>query len=223
MSTNEFTIRLPLHTRNDRLALVLAKLMGEPFALTVSQSDGAWREFDLEIPSGPHNPWQVLFERRLELDPRPFQGKRMDHATFVLRDRTGEEHTWLYFPDSERAKTLLLEGALALAVGRRLVDFFGGSLCDAVSEETIHRVAFDKALYPQVRALQTDTDRWHQFQNVLRDFPELRAQELEAAMAETCEWITARPLAQALAARERADQLETVTPVMGARAPLRRI
>ena len=186
-------IHLPLSVSLRRLEHVVAKLAGSTPEITVhTQTRGSIRNqirfmppFDPQQPSAKDNPWHHDFKREA-VWCEANEKENMSFVTLCFLDGAGGSWGWLYYledPDMEHHKTLApATHALGVAMGRRLVEFFGGKVVYDDSKDTIdYEVEPAKALFPTIKKRQTSNDRWYQFENALRALPPLRALELDQA------------------------------------------
>ena len=195
MSSNT-QIRLPSSTPNGRILDVISRLVGQSF-VQVPQNKSDRRSFgDPTQPATEDNPWTVDFDevpgragnpragRGIQaIDPYGFDAEM---AQVQFRDAGGNYHCWyLHMPGSDEQDFKLLSPgahALALAVGRRLVDFFGGNLTEDDSSDSVdYRVRPAKALLPPKTKDQEPNDRFYQYHNALANLSPLTTLDLEWA------------------------------------------
>ena len=191
-------IQLPLHVRADYVLQVIAKVVGEPWTKgnfgkqRSTRVNGRWETivepiaFDPERPPSPGNPWHLQFERlHTSLKVQPADTSH-NIATMIFTDLGGERHGWYWHTDDpdEQFKTLSPGAhALAVAVGRRLVAFFGGQIIYSDATDKVnYKVSSTKARLPKKKAAQTSDDRWYQFYELLAEEPLLTAAELRKAI-----------------------------------------
>lgn len=224
------SIILPLHVRSDHLARVVAKLMQVPcqqrsFDQTHWETDSAGNRqeikepapFDGSQPSSAHNSWFVEFDKtQMPAYTQDGWNCPLYRSDLVFQDPTGTKHAWPFFsePEDEKGKSLLPDmDALALAIGWRLVTFFGGEVYPQ-PDKGHFVVDARQGLYPVRQADQTADERWYQFQNALQALPALTSDYLKRASARPGMITSAstQALEQFLVAREAETSLEAVLP-----------
>jgi hypothetical protein len=196
MSSNTH-IRLPASTPNRRILDVISRLVGQPLARVAQEKGRRGRGLgDPALPASEDNPWTVSFDEVPGRARNPRSGRgiqvidmegmdaEMAHVQF--RDAGGNYHSWyLHMPGADENEFKLLSPgahAMALAVGRRLVDFFGGNLTEDDSSDSVdYRVRPAKALLPPKTKDQDPNDRYYQYHNALANLTPLTTADLEWA------------------------------------------
>lgn len=228
MSNNTY-IRVPLSVHSEKLARVVAKLMGAPCfqenkvtKLVESKTtphgpmEQAWEDcpFAANEPASLSNPWRVIFN-----DPKAFEVKstNLTSGFIEVKDALGQTHSWFLVAEdeNERYKTLLPDATgLSVAVGRRLVRFFGGELVEesVLDMPAALSVAPGRAAFPPRKAHQASDDRYYQFQTALAREPVLGAQELAEALAHQGGTQSHWALLDRLRKNEQAQRLEHTLP-----------
>lgn len=178
-------IKLPLWVRSESVLKVIGKSVGVPFSFgTINQ-----RPYHEKNPSDNLNPWFLKFNSSGD---SYIKSKPVDYASsavdFLFQDISGSLHKWLFFHETEDEDFKLLnpnQSAMSVAIGRRLIQFFGGEIqyCDYTSNSD-YKVSQRLALYPKKKTYQTSDDRWYQFQNTLKSFPILSLEEMDFAVKE---------------------------------------
>lgn len=223
-------IHLPIPVTLHRLEHVVAKLAGAVPEITVFEEMRGGRHnrtairppFDPSKPSENANPWHHDFKKEAVWTEANDQ-RTMSFVTLCFTDGAGSQWGWLYHledPDMEGYKTLGPGShALGVAMGRRLVEFFGGKM---VYNDAIDRIDYEvdpaDALFPPRKNRQSSDSRWHQFENALQAMPPLRANELEAGAVLSAEGKLSpaeKKLLQYLSALEREQSLSTALPSEG--------
>lgn len=225
-------IQLPLHVRGDYVLQVIGKVVGEPWTKGTFgkdksvRIDGRWRTvkeplaFDPDQPPSRANPWHVRFENpNMKVQPSDFTHSL---ATMIFTDASGAHHGWYWHTEDENERFKQLTPgahALAVAVGRRLVAFFGGQIIyNDTNDKINYKVAVSKARFPKMKPSQTSNDRWDQFHGLLAEEPMLTAAELRKAIAR----MGTRPCDEQLLAKlevlESAEQLDEALPTADAQA-----
>ena len=197
-------IILPLSVSVDRLCMVVGKVVGAPVHLKTFPGQNLVRKrshgfdtievpvpFDPDRPSSRDNPWHVAFSGARADHPRtesPAGSGELSHGYLAFTDQAGTAHRWFFHQETEDEDHKLLSPGshgLAVAVGRRLVRFFGGKLKEAdtrAEPEFDLRVSNARAIFPAKKRHQTSDDRWYQFHNALNAEPVLSAKELAEAI-----------------------------------------
>ena len=224
-------IKLPLSVQTDRLCLVIGKIVGAPVHLKTFPEQKLSRRtrgfdtievpvpFDPAQPSSKDNPWHVSFAGPWDARPHTQAasgGGELSHGTLVFTDQAGNTHHWFFHQETEDEDHKLLSPGshgLGVAVGRRLVKFFGGRLkeSDATDDPPYDlRVSNARAKFPEKKRHQVGDDRWYQFHNALNAEPVLSVQELAAAIDQHGGNDDHRALLASLEAYERKQALEAV-------------
>lgn len=228
---NNTVISLPLHVRNTYLLQVIAKVVGQQWAqegsydtkTVINLADGrsdfinAPRPFDATQPASRENAWSIDFAQRNKGFSIDFSNsKEAGHGSMDFVDACGNPHSWYFHAENEdEVEKSLRPGVhgLAVAVGRRVVKFFGGRLVENdFHEEVSLKVSNAHAVFPKKLATQSSDDRWYQFHNALHAEPRLTASELGAAMDQHGSNELHRELFDYLQKLEYRDHLEEVLP-----------
>ncbi len=221
-------IQLPLHVDLRRLKHVIGKVVGVKHEVTTHEKQsGSFRNpvrykepFDYEKPASETNQWHHDFDdKHVFVSEVPQAGFSQVNLHFV--DGANTTWTWLYHAedkDDDRFKTLAPSShAMGIAVGIRLVQFFGGNLTfnDNYDEPDLV-VEPKRALFPTKKRNQSSNDRWYQFENALRAVPALTSQELlDAAPYAESGVLSVREeaLVAHLRAKEKEAALEGALPI----------
>ena len=184
MSTST-DILLPLHVRSERLLDVVCKIMNIPYKIQPLQTKNA----DVSQPCSETNSWHISFEglgkthgfliipmgQDLQID------MSMSHLRFPhMGPRPA---SWAFFQETEYEEHKMLmpnASVFAVAVGRRLVGFFGGVL-KFTGEYKDHVVDPELAVFPPKTNGQDSDDRFYQFYNALAALPRLQTADMEWA------------------------------------------
>jgi len=184
-------IILPIHVNAERVAKLVAKIAGAQTELAFLDSDKRKKlVLNPDAPSCEENPWTVNFVGSFKDRPHIETDSSRGFASgdLVFMDAAGNKHSWFYYLQGDHEdRQELMPGChgFSVAIGRRLVRFFGGALVesDAVSSEDIKlRVPNARAKFPKKHKSQSSNDRWYQFQNALNNEPVLSYHELKDAM-----------------------------------------
>lgn len=165
MATNT-TIRLPHHAQSDRVAQVIAKLVGVPFEV-MDHSGKRYAPEEME-----YGGWHLHFEHG-NIETRAGEdGKAIGYGYLTIYPPHGDKIEWLFHSengDFEEGKSLSpYLSPLAIAVGRKLIRFFGGSLRYIDFKDDFNEsVSQKKAAFPLPSKGQTGDDRWAQFYTAL--------------------------------------------------------
>ena len=209
-------IIFPVHIRSKHILCVVAKIMAVPHTI------GAHRggRIDPSRPAGLDNRWHIAFDdshQQIGFVAVDSEITKTDSgiSDLTFTDPAGGRHSWMFFPESdfEDRKVLLPNaGALPVAVGRRLVEFFGGQLQFRGARDDVV-VDRSQALFPQRTHDQDVDERYFQFQNALAAVPRLSAQELVQGAADCAMRLTAteKNLRVRLAAMD-VEELHAVVP-----------
>lgn len=197
-------IRLPLHVSTDRITQFVARVAGHPIGQdsfsdhTIHRVNGRLetistpRPFDPSLPSSKANSWHVEFVGPYDQRPhiKASEGNGLGFGSLIFRDAVGHSHSWYIHAETENEDFRELSPGchgLAVAVGRRLVKFFGGNIqySDAREDRPFDlRVSNTQATFPKKLKSQSSDDRWYQFHNALFSEPVLSSQELKQAIDE---------------------------------------
>lgn len=195
-------IHLPHSAQSRKILEVIAKVLGMP-----SEIENLYKEqapvgkfhtprkpkpIDPSLPSSEDNPWHLEFEggiNELKVISNSSSYDALSHGSLIFKDITGHAYSWMLHNETEEENIRCINPGshpVAVAVGLRLVKFFGGSVFyddsrDGDAPGAKFRRSPGRAKYPPKTKEQTSNDRWHQFQNVLRAEPMLTIKELEYA------------------------------------------
>lgn len=222
-------ISIPLHVRNDYLVQVIAKVVGEEWvhegtrdAQKVIKNGRSYImevpiPFDVDQPTSKENTWSIKFSRRnkgLGIDMSA--SKDAGHGSLAFVDASGNPHSWYFHAENENEVDKLLRPGshgFAVAVGRRVVKFFGGHLIETDFNDKVSlQVPNARAKFPKKLPTQSSDDRWYQFYNALQSEPVLSASELKSAMDQHGGNEGHQELLQYLQVQEKRDRLDEVLP-----------
>ena len=180
-------IFLPLWSSSKHVCDVIAKVIGVEFE--IKQFDSVSYSINSDLPSQKDNAWFHVFssdiknQTFLKLEANHFFSDMLD---INFKGLSGERHQWHFFNETEYEDCKLLNpssSALAIAIGIRLIKFFGGYIQFNDCDEKINlKVPNSKAIFPKKTKSQTSDDRWYQFQNALYHEPLLTTKELLFAL-----------------------------------------
>jgi len=183
-------ILLPLHVKAKNVFYVIHKSVGTEFIQRTFDKD-QWhgREvkkiptpFDGTLPSNKENPWFLEPKNPISIEKYDFDYSLL---RFTFQDICGNHYDWMFHPETEYEDGKLLNpgsSVLAVALAKRLVDFFGGHAIYQDSDDEIsYQINPKKALYPTKTKEQSSDDRWYQFYNALNSVQLVTVKELESA------------------------------------------
>lgn len=224
---NNTNIHLPLSMSVDRLMQAIGKLAGTPYEFDAhSVTTGSLRNrtttkpfFDPEQPSSPANDWHHEFHDKM-VWAEGIEGKGMSTVRVCFVDGAGNPWQWNFHAedsDNPDVKTLAPDShAMGIAIGRRLVEFFGGQITYNDAKDGVdYEVPNKQALFPVKTLRQSSDDRWYQYENALRTLPVLTSTELEWAATQSSYGKLLKPeeaLVNHLRAREKEHHLDTLLP-----------
>jgi hypothetical protein len=181
-------IYLNNHAKTEDVFKVILKIVGNDF--TQSNSSGSY--VNKNKPSSDGNGWSVKFPKDEDNQiSYPKMGSIFNpYFNFYFKDCIGEKHSCMFFfegYESEYAmngeKTMNPDSSpLWGAIGKRLVDFFGGKVLfsdSADSDNPDNWYVCDNPKYPAKVDGQSSNARWHLYQNALFNEPILKAQEIK--------------------------------------------
>ncbi len=173
-------IRLPLGTHSDDILDVVARVLGGNLRPNASQNTD-----DFSLPASEHNPWYYLrTDEKLKLElsgPTNINGL---FGTMHFHAFNKVNFSWYLHMESENEDQVILSPSstpLAVAMGRRLVEFFGGGVEYSDSTGKINfRVAKEKSMFHKAR--ETSASRLIALTNALESIRPLHSSELFKAI-----------------------------------------
>lgn len=224
---NNTNIHLPLSMSVDRLMQAIGKLAGTPYefdAHSITTGPPGKRittkpPFDPDRPASKANPWHHEFHDS-QVWGEGIDGRGMSTVRVCFVDGAGNPWQWLFHAedsDNPDVKTLAPDShAMGIAIGRRLVEFFGGQITYNDAKDGVdYEVPNKQALFPVKTLRQSSDDRWYQYENALRALPVLTSTELEWAATQSSYGKLLKPeesLVNYLRAREKEHHLDTLLP-----------
>lgn len=194
-------IIVPFHVTTDKILQVIAKVVGCPYEKDTHQNYTAGKDygkkapFDPNLPVSDTNKWHMVFDR--DKVYYEHNGKKnSDNANLYFEDIAQSSYSWFaMLEDSqyEEGKRLAPDSTVtAVAVAKRLVNFFGGYAVfnDSFDDDdnyyyTLSKEQEKNIKYPHVHIHRDDYEnvnyRWNAFQNALNNEPLLTVKELEEA------------------------------------------
>lgn len=183
-------IILKNHASVNKVFDVMARVLGAEIELNYRAKDN----IDLSQPSSSENSWtpKVIHNPKDSIEFKDFTFFEIN-----LKDICGNEYNSLFFydlDDSEDCKNgerLLAPKSSAcwLAVGEKLVEFFGGKLVfadceDSNDPENIYVV--DEGLYSS--SINHSDDRWYSYNNALKNIQPITAEDVLRFKDVCCYW-----------------------------------
>lgn len=168
------------HATAKQIFYLMLKIVGQEIEPVVFDDKKA----DFKLPPSKNNPWHFRFVKNDENNIVP-----RDISYFVMKfqDPVGGHYECLLHLDTEDEysdyRKLLNPGAIPVwhAIGKRLVDFFGGKMLysDAGDyDDPDNWYINDNAKFPARVQGQDSNDRWYQFYSALFNEPILTPDEL---------------------------------------------
>lgn len=176
------------------------------------------KSVDFTLPSSDDNKWHIIIPREQQTRfgyQRYPSINSFGNSRAVFHDVAGQLHSWLFSLEGENEDCKLLypsSSALACALGKRLVRFFGGTLVHNCDDENEHplTVTAGRATLPPSSHKTPSSEAWYRRQNALAEVPLLTATELHKAAGRASYGMTERcqVLHETLKAYDLHNQLE---------------
>ena len=210
-------IRLPLHVKGEHILQVIGKCVGVPFRKeTFEDYKGDRPVFDPAVPGSNENPWHITFcPEGSVFELTPAKNSSLSFGQLFFTDMADQRHSWSFHQETDTDDHKLVSpvsSSLAVAVGRRLVLFFGGALQvnDNKESDPEYRKSPRSALFPPPRRRREDenpdpNERWYAFQNALNEVQPITVRELRAASKVSAHGLSERDQAL-LVVLEREEQ-----------------
>lgn len=184
----QLNIILPFYITNAQILKVLAKVVGAPFTKNpVMQDDD---KINPDLPCSNSNIWSINFNKN-DVYYEHRMPKNADNVSFVFKDFSETEHEWgalgTNWQTVEGKNLNPISTSVNLAIGKRLVDFFGGyihieKICVYDPEKSIYtslEPALDKIKYNPFDSRKDELNYlWHLFENELDKESLLTLEEL---------------------------------------------
>lgn len=173
-------IYIDRHARPDQIFKVMLKVVGQELNPVVFDD----RKADFKLPPSKDNSWHLDYTKS---DDNQIEAKDISYFVMKFKDAVGSQYKCLIHLDVEDEyagyRKLLNPGSTAVwhAIGKRLVDFFGGKMLYSDAEDyddPNNWYVNEKAKYPERVEGQSSDDRWYQFYSALFNEPVLRPDEL---------------------------------------------
>ena len=178
--SSDTIIHLPMHCSARQVLHVIGKLTGLDAPQKTGVPDGmahpsqdVLSRVDTACESSASNPWYLDWEPlKSALYMTGDNGNGSDYFSLHYSTPTGFRHM-LLFPHCEWEVSKLMNPnstAFAIAIGRRLLDFFGGQMWN---DDGGNRRPADYSIdllattFPPRKYHQSPEDRWYQFQNLV--------------------------------------------------------
>lgn len=170
-------INLPLHVRGEHVLSVIGKLVDMEYKRKAFTSHDV-KHFDPNEIASTRNPCMISFPDSLSLesDKRTYY---MAHLQF--EDKAGSHYQWYFFNETEYEDRKSLNPssyALSALIGKKLIDFFGGSVIYSDYTDDISH-SCDNPIFPQKKPEESSNDRYYQFINLLEKVEPIKSYELK--------------------------------------------
>lgn len=179
-------IEVPIYTPHRKIMQVMTKLMGHEATPTTSQDDRIKR-IDFSKPATSINNWHIRFDRSLAQMQTPESLGDFNFADFIFYDLAQQDHHWFFNHEPQYGNPFkrFLPGSTALniALGKRLVEVFGGKVTyqDHTVDE-FYEVSVENALYQPFAekgsTTQEQNEHWYGWQNLLAGYPCITVDEV---------------------------------------------
>lgn len=168
-------IYIPAYISNQNILDVISKIAGSVYTYNTKGDD---TDINYEQPTSETNYWAIGFsDSHIEL-AKP---ANLTNCNLIFNDIESHQHSWFFYieNDSENYKILSPPCTpFAIAIGKRLVDFFGGFLLlnDSFDDQQVYYYSYDlenniveniSVKFPQKTMEQSSSERHYQFQNLL--------------------------------------------------------
>lgn len=180
-------IYLNPHAHPKEVLEVIQKSLGTDFI-----QSGLRNDFDPQKPTSKENSWSLKLPKNcgnIELTD-------VDYFTLNIKDPLNQNYNTLFFFKGEDDPEVLNNEKLLspkcstiwLALGKKLVDFFGGKMLfsDSSSKENEKWYINKKGSFPQKMKGQSGDDRWYQYYNSLSKVKILTTQDLSEMEPFSC-------------------------------------
>lgn len=193
--SSDTKIYLSNHAKTEEVFKVILKIVGHDFNQYSHQSG---KHIKKSQPSSEENSWTVRFEKNQGNEIRyPKKDLSFDpYFNFIFKDSIGVEHSCMFFfegYDNEYScdnEKIMNPSSTPLwgAIGKRLVDFFGGKVlfCDSADSDNPDNwhVCDNPKYYPKTKD-ESSNDRYYRYQNALFNEPVISSHELKAMYDKT--------------------------------------
>lgn len=176
-------IFLNQHAKAEHVFEVIQKIVGHDFNYKTFDSKKNIK-YNFNEPTSKENPW---YYKPLKSDYNHIEIKNTDYFVFHFKDCVGSHYQSLFHFDIEDDDfdNGKLMGPRSCAnwgaIGKRLVDFFGGKMmyADCQDPDDVKNWHIGKnPKYPPRKKGQDSDDRWYQYYNVLAKEPILTKDEI---------------------------------------------
>jgi hypothetical protein len=173
-------IYIDQHATAEQIFKVMLKVVGQELNPFVFDDKKA----NFELAPSKNNPWHFKYTQNNDNTIMPSD---ITYFVMLFQDAVGSHYKCLLHLDVEDEysdyRKLLNPGATAIwhAIGKRLVDFFGGKMLYSDAEDyddPDNWYVNEKAKYPARVQGQSGDDRWYQFYSALFNEPILHPDEL---------------------------------------------
>lgn len=166
----DIIVNLPLETHSKEIFLFVSKLAGSEFE--IKPNDGK-SVVDFSKPCDKNNCWTYQIKYEIKVDD-------LSSAQLFFEDTLKQKHRWYFSAENEsleHKKFLMSSHALGAVIGKRLVDFFGGSLQYTDYSDDIHYECTNSK-YKKIKGNENINSNYYQFYNLLKAEPDINATEL---------------------------------------------
>ena len=179
-------IYLEPHAKTEQIFEVILKVLGNEFEHTFFDRDSKKnKQPDFTKPCDNNNSWYL---RAKENPNNRIELKDVDYFQFIFEDIAKNQFYFNIHLDSEDGHLPFCKNispnsmATYCAVGKRLVDFFGGKLnysdCDDLDDPKNYYLV-DKPKFPARTMKEEINERWHLYYNLLNEEPILTVKEIK--------------------------------------------
>jgi hypothetical protein len=184
-------IILSPHAKAEQVLEVIQKIIGVEFEYHTFEKVKP----DFAKPSSKDNAWHC---KPKESSDNYIKLEAVDYFTLHFKDCAGNQYYTLFHLDNEDYDTELskLMGPRSTgvwcAIGKRLVDFFGGKMmyadCNDWDDPNNWYISKNSPKYPMKVKGQSGDDRWYQYYNALNNEPILDSKEILDMQSRTAYW-----------------------------------
>lgn len=185
-------IHLPLYAPNKRIIQLMAKMMGHEAKQIDLDSDDVkkFRKTDFSQPCSSNNRWYIDFDQSISFMKSVKSDRDFSYAELYFKDLAGQDRQWFFSHEAQFENPfkhfLPSSTAVNIALGKRLVDYFGGKVTyQDHDEDNVYVVDTKDAIYQPLPAYmqtseytQEQNEQWHNWQNFLKDYPFIDLDEI---------------------------------------------
>lgn len=191
-------IYLPVHVKTKRVFEVIQKTMGVEFFKTSFSNNQTIRKngklehisspspFNPDLPCSKKNPWYMIANEKTKGE---IELTSTSYFNFKFNDISGNYYTCLYhleidFKDNIELGSKFLNPSSSIlwcAIGKRLIDFFGGKMLysDEEDEDNLDNWYInDSPIFSYQTKEKSSDDKWYQYYNALNETPLISIKEM---------------------------------------------